>query len=209
MVRVMWTQVVYDTDMDSERADIDPGLGLREAARRLRERLVAAEEAEARARERAEALRIALREVEALISPTAQGREDTGQAARDMEPAASLENRLRPQASPRPPRSRTASDAIRALLTKDPRPWNATEIISVLARSGELDLHDPGLAVRAALRRMTQRGEIRRVGRGFYQAAGSGIPVDAHQPRPLVPLLADSTPTITNTAAMEPKEEEP
>jgi len=55
--------------MDTDGTTFDQDPGLQEAARRLRERLADAEKAEAHARERAESLRIALREVEALAAP--------------------------------------------------------------------------------------------------------------------------------------------
>jgi len=176
-VRTLASQWVYDVTMDTDGTTVGPDPALKEAMRRLRERLALAEEEEARAHERAESLRIALREVEALAAPaplpSAPALTGTeGTRPRDATAAT-------PQGhSPRHPegasRWSTAADAIRDLLGGDPRPWNATEIISAVERSGALaGLRDPATAVRAALRRMVARGEVVRVGRGYYQARGA------------------------------------
>jgi len=164
--------------MDTDGTTVDQDPGLQEAARRLRERLAAAEEAEARARERAESLRIALREVEALAAPPplsvvlAPSRTDHAMP-RTATTASSQEGRLT-RSRRDTSHGRTAADVTYNLLVQDPRPWNAAEIISAIERTGALaGLRDPAMAIRAALRRMAERGEVVRVGRGSYQAAGT------------------------------------
>lgn len=148
----------------------DSDTGLKEAVKRLRERLVAAEEAELRAHERAEALRVALHEVEMLIAPGSATVAQSSQEVRNVASAPSPEGGVLPP-TPRRTRRQTTADTILDLLTTDARPWNATEIIGAVGRSEEtVDLRDPAMAVRAALRRMAERGEIERVGRGTYQA---------------------------------------
>jgi len=103
---------------------------------------------------------------------------------------------------------RTTADVIYNLLVQDPRPWNAAEIISAIERTGALaGLRDPAMAIRAALRRMAERGEVVRVGRGYYQAAGT-------TPRPVLALELDQgTGTPHSEAATlitdDPKEDEP
>lgn len=188
--------MLYSLLVGTDQEAFDSGMGLRVAARRLRERLVAAEEAEAHARERAEALRIALHEVETLIAP------GSTTVARSNQP----EGGVRPP-TPRGTRRQTTATIIRDLLTTDARPWNATEIIGAVARSVEtIDLRDPAMAVRAALRRMAERGEIRRVGRGMYQAV-----VPSPRPERSVEAdLADSPlfgPFVPTT--VDPKEDAP
>jgi len=102
----------------------------------------------------------------------------------------------------------TAADAIRDLPGEDARPWNATEIISTVERSGALaGLRDPATAVRAALRRMVARGEVVRVGRGYYQTIGT-------TPHPAPAQVPDSKTwplfgRLVGGAAADPKEDEP
>jgi len=163
-------------DMDKTIVGLDPAL--KEAVRRLRESLAAAEEAEARARERAESLRIALREVEALAAPPppsdvlALSRTDHAMP-HAATTASSQEGRLirsRRDTS----HGRTAADAIRNFLAENPGSWKAVEIISAIERTGALaGLRDPATAIRVALRRMVEQGEVLRVRRGSYQAAGT------------------------------------
>jgi hypothetical protein len=144
--------VVY-TGIMSE-ITVTPDVALKEAARQLREKLAAAEEEEARTHERAESLRIAIREVEAL----------GGSAPLPPAPAGTPTGVRRSL-----PRS-TVSAAILDLLSWDPRPWNAMEIISALELSGRLaHLNKLSHSVRCELGRMVKRGEIARVGRGYYQ----------------------------------------
>jgi len=172
------SQRVYHRLMDTDGTTVGPDPALKEAVRRLRERLAAAEEAEARARERAESLRIALREVEALAAPPplsdvlAPSRTDHAMP-RAATTASSQEGRLT-RSRRDTSHGRTAADAIRNVLAENPRPWNATEIISAIERSGALaGFRDPATAIRAALRRMVEQGEVLRVRRGSYQAAGT------------------------------------
>lgn len=215
-VRVAASQTQYHVAMTTDGTTVDLSPGLREAATRLRDALVAAEEAEARAHERAESLRIALREVEALAGPAANAAAQDSQEAREAAPSDAVGIATVPASrgdvlSPRALREtgrRTATDAVRDLLRQNSRPWNATEIISALSSSGELTgLHDPPTAVRAALRRMVAKGEVVRVGRGDYRVAG---------PAPRPPLAHDRSPydrptllALSERTVDEAKEEEP
>lgn len=164
------SQIVYNHGVTTDDREPNSGMGLKEAARRLRERLAVAEEAEAHARERAEALRIALREVEMLIVPTDGTDAPPGREVRDLARVPPTESGVRPQVALWEPLGLTTAGVIRDILTKDPRPWNATEVIAAVERYEGIDLRNPSMAVRAALRRMVARGEVERVGRGFYQA---------------------------------------
>ncbi len=201
-------QTMYTAFVGTDQQEaLDSDMGLREAANRLRERLVATEEAEVRAHERAAALRIALQEVETLITPVADTTTEPGQEGRDLATVPSPERVVRPQATPSGMLRHTVASVIRDILTNDPRPWNATEIIAAVGRSdGAADLRNPSMAVRAALRRMVERGEIRRVGRGMYQAV-----VPSPRPERSVEAdLADSPlfgPFVPTT--VDPKEDAP
>jgi hypothetical protein len=210
-VRTTASQRVYDVTMDTDGSTVGSDPALKEAMRRLRERLALAEEEEARAHERAESLRIALREVEALAGPAPlpsapafTGTEDA--KLRDATAATPQGRSTRhPEGTSR---WSTAADAIRDLLGEDARPWNATEIISTVERSGALaGLRNPATAVRAALRRMAARGEVVRVGRGYYQTTGTA-------PHPAPAQVPDSRTwpffdRLVGGAAADPKEDEP
>jgi hypothetical protein len=125
-----------------------------------------------------EPLRIALREVEALAAPPplsgVLAPSGTDRAMpRAATTASSQEGRLT-RSRRDTSHGHTAADAIRNVLAESPRPWNAAEIISAIERTGALaGLRDPATAIRVALRRMVERGEVLRVGRGSYQAAST------------------------------------
>jgi len=172
------SQRLYHRLVDTDWTNVGPDPALKEAVRRLRERLAAAEEVEARARERAESLRIALREVEALAAPPPLSGvlAPSGTDRAMLRAATTASSQEGPSIWCRRDTSHghTAADAIRNVLAENPRPWNAAEIISAISRTGALaGLRDPATAIRAALRRMVERGEVLRVGRGSYQAAGT------------------------------------
>jgi len=210
-VRTVASQWVYDVTMDTDGTTVGPDPALKEAMRRLRERLALAEEEEARAHERAESLRIALREVEALAGPAPllSAPALTGTEGTKPRDATAATRQGRSTRHPEDTsRWSTAADAIRDLLSEDARPWNATEIISAIERTGALaGLRDPATAVRAALRRMVERGEVVRVGRGYYQAAGT-----TPRPVPTKEFDLETSPVFGHPPEHtidDPKEDEP
>jgi len=210
-VRTVGSQCVYDVIMDTDETFVGPDPAIKETIRRLRERLALAKEEEARAHERAESVRIALREVEALAAPASlpSAPAFTGtEGTRPRDAAAATPQGHSPRHPEGASRWSTAADAIRNLLGGDPRPWNATEIISAVEHSGALaGLRDPGTAVRAALRRMAARGEVVRVGRGYYQASGAA----PHLAPAQVPDSRTRTlfGRLVEGANEDPKEDEP
>jgi hypothetical protein len=141
--------------------------GLRQIVDRLKAELAQAEEAESKAHERVEALRIALREIEAFMGKAPQPR-----GANDA-PATSRRRRRATTSSTRGRRRKSLAENLKNIMASRPGPWRATEIISQARASGKLaGLSNPSQAVRAALRRMVEAGELKHVARGLYALSG-------------------------------------
>ncbi len=187
--------------------------GLVEASRRLHETLLLAEEEEANAHARVESLRIALREVDTLVAgsgadvpsrPTPNVPIARTEWTSQMTPA--REHPMDGRRSASTPRRTRTADAIRELLSSEPRPWSVTEVVDRLAQSGDMaNLESPATAIPAAIRRLTSQGILVRVGRGKYRLSGG---LDAREDLPVAGSSAGrivgDTPPPYVTAATRP-----
>lgn len=119
-------------------------------------------EAEAQAEEslrRAEALRIACAEVEDLVKDAA--------IHRDVVPAASAPS---------------SSEAVRIVMTEDPRIWRSSELLAELNRRGWPPTGaNPDATLRSAIQRLCKAGTVETVDRGRYRVAADHPRGDASQ----------------------------